>query len=141
MSEAQLKDKKIHLKIITHEQVVYENDVDAIYSPGSKGEFGVLYNHIPFMTTLQIGVTKVVIGGKSEYISTLGGIFQVKENHALILADEAEKGSDIDVPRAKLAKERAEARLGNAKDKKERARAERAIARAMARLKAADIKI
>ena len=84
---------------------------------------------------------EVIVDGKSEYISTLGGIFQVKENHALILADEAEKGSDIDVPRAKLAKERAEARLGNAKDKKERARAERAIAGAMARLKAADIKI
>ena len=140
MSEVQEQEKKIHLKIITHEKVVYENDVDAIYSPGTKGEFGVLYNHIPFMTTLKIGVTKVVDGDKIEYVSTLGGIFQVKDNAALILADEAERGSDIDIPRAKLAKERAEARLGNAKDKKERARAERAIARAMARLKAAALK-
>ena len=140
MSETQENNKKIHLKIITHEQIVYENDVDAIYSSGTKGEFGVLYNHIPFMTTLKIGVTKVIVGDKNEYISTLGGIFQVKDNSALILADEAERGSDIDIPRAKLAKERAEARLGNAKDKKERARAERAIARAMARLKAADFK-
>lgn len=133
-------NKKIHLKIITHEKIVYENDVDAIYSPGVDGEFGVLYNHIPFITILKIGVTKVTNGNNCEYISTLGGIFQIKDNNAIILADEAERGNDIDIPRAKLAKERAEARLGNETDKKERARAERAIARAMARLKAADMK-
>ena len=131
-------EKKLHLKIITHEKIVYEGDVDAVYSPGIAGEFGVLYNHIPFMTTLKIGVTKVVHGRNIEFISTLGGIFEVRDNKVVILADEAERGGDIDVPRAKLAKERAEARLGNAKDKKERARAERAIARALARLKAAD---
>ena len=130
-------NKKIHLKIITHEKIVYENDVDEIYSPGINGEFGVLYNHIPFMTTLKIGVTKVFTDGKPEFISTLGGIFEVKNNNVVILADEAERGNDIDIPRAKLAKERAEARLGNAKDKKERARAQKAIARALARLKAA----
>ena len=131
--------KKIHLKIITHEKIVYENDVDEVYSPGINGEFGILYNHIPFMTILKIGVTKIINNGNIEFISTLGGIFQIKNNNAIILADEAEKGDDIDVPRAKLAKERAEARLGNIKDKKERARAERAIARALARLKAAGI--
>ena len=140
MSENKSLDKKIHLKIITHEKIVYKGDVDAIYSPGVNGEFGVLYNHIPFMTTLKIGVTRVFHGNDIEFISTLGGIFEVRDNNAIILADEAERGGDIDVPRAKLAKERAEARLGNAKDKKERARAERAIARAMARLKAADMK-
>ena len=140
MAGNQSLEKKIHLKIITHEKIVFENDVDAVYSPGTQGEFGVLYNHVPFMTTLNIGVTKVLINGKYEYISTLGGIFKVRDNNVIILADEAENGSDIDIPRAKLAKERAEARLGNAKDKKERARAERAIARAMARLKAADLK-
>ena len=132
-------DKKIHLEIITHEKVVYKNDVDAVYSPGINGEFGILYNHIPFMTTLKIGVTKVLNNGEYEFISTLGGIFKVKNNKIIILADEAERGADIDIPRAKLAKERAEARLGNAKDKKERARAQKAIARALARLKAARI--
>lgn len=132
-------DKKIHLEIITHEKVVYKNDVDAVYSHGINGEFGILYNHIPFMTTLKIGVTKVLNNGEYEFISTLGGIFKVKNNKIIILADEAERGADIDIPRAKLAKERAEARLGNAKDKKERARAQKAIARALARLKAARI--
>ena len=132
-------DKKIHLEIITHEKVVYKNDVDAVYSPGINGEFGILYNHIPFMGGGKIGVTKVLNNGEYEFISTLGGIFKVKNNKIIILADEAERGADIDIPRAKLAKERAEARLGNAKDKKERARAQKAIARALARLKAARI--
>lgn len=133
-------DKTINVKIITHEKVVFEDDVEALYSPGTQGEFGILYNHIPFMTTLNIGVTRVIKNGKQEYISTLGGILHLRDNKVVILADEAERGADIDIPRAKLAKERAEARLGNAKDKKERARAEKAIARAMARLKAANVK-
>ena len=124
MAEEKTLDKKIHLKIITHEKIVYENDVDEVYSPGVQGEFGILYNHVPFMTTLKIGVTKVVNDKKEEFVSTLGGIFHLRDNKITILADEAEKGSDIDVPRAKLAKERAEAKLGNTKDKKERARSE-----------------
>lgn len=138
MADEKTTDKKLHLKIITHEKIVYENNVDAVYSPGVNGEFGILYNHIPFMTILKIGITRIMNNGNFESVSTLGGIFRVQDNEIIILADEAEKGCDIDIPRAKLAKERAEARLGNAKDRKERARAEKAIARAIARLKAAN---
>ena len=53
----------MHLKIVTHEKVVYDDNVDEIYSKGIDGEFGVLKNHIPFMTALDVGVTKVVKDG------------------------------------------------------------------------------
>ena len=139
MADEKTTDKKLHLKIITHEKIVYENNVDAVYSPGMNGEFGIVYGHIPFMTILKIGITRILNNGDWESVSTLGGIFRVQDNKITILADEAEKGCDIDIPRAKLAKERAEARLGTTKDRKERARAEKAIARAIARLKAANI--
>ena len=58
---------KLHLKITTHEKTVFDSDVDEIYSKGSNGEFGVLPNHIPFMTPLEIGVTKVIKDGKPYY--------------------------------------------------------------------------
>ncbi len=129
--------KKINLKIITHEKEVFNEEVDAIYSKSVEGEFGILPDHQPFMGALAIGVTKVEKDGQFEYISTMGGIFQFKNNNALILTDLAEKGNDIDVARAKSALERAEARIGSKEVEMDNARAQIALAKAMARLKAA----
>ena len=129
--------KKINLKIITHEKELFNEEVDAIYSKRVEGEFGILPDHQPFMAALDIGVTRAEENGKMEYFTTMGGIFQFKDNEALILTDLAEKGSDIDVTRAKSAKERAEARLGSHDVEIDNARAQIALAKAMARLKAA----
>lgn len=129
--------KKISLKIITHEKEVFNDNVDAIYSKSVEGEFGILPDHQPFMAALDIGVTKTEKAGEMEFFTTMGGIFQFKDNEALILTDLAEKGSDIDVTRAKSAKERAEARIGSREVEIDNARAQIALAKAMARLKAA----
>lgn len=131
-------DKKLHLKITTHERVVFDSDVDEIYSRGVEGEFGVLPGHIPFMTALDIGVTKVIIDGKSEYFTTMGGVFQIQGNEALILTQTAEKAEEIDVERAKEAMKRAEERLGGNFEDVDTQRAEVSVARAMARLKASN---
>lgn len=127
----------MNLKIITHEKVVFDGEVEEIYSRGIEGEFGVLKDHIPFMTTLDVGVTKVVSKSGTEFFTTMGGIFQFKDNEAKILTDIAEAGPTIDVTRAKEAKERAATRLAEAEASIDAKRAEAALARAMARLKAA----
>ncbi|MDD3419084.1 MAG: F0F1 ATP synthase subunit epsilon [Candidatus Gastranaerophilales bacterium] len=131
---------KLKLKVITPAKVLFESDnVDAVYSTAVDGEFGVMPGHIPYMTPLAIGVSKYVKGSESRYISTIGGIFQVKNNEVLILTDEAEFGEDIDIPRAKAAKERAEALLTKqTKEDVDIHRAEIALAKALARMKAAD---
>ena len=129
-------DKKLHLKITTHEKVVFDADVDEIYTKGTQGEFGILPNHIPFMSALDVGVTKVIVDGKPEYFTTMGGVFQLKNNEALILTQTAEKGSDINIERAEEAKKRAEERLENEPDTSDVQRAEIALSRALARLKA-----
>ena len=132
--------KKINLKIITHEKEVFNEEVDGIYAKSVEGEFGILPDHQPFMSALDIGVTKAEKDGKFEYFTTMGGIFQFKNNEALILTDLAERGTDIDVTRAKSAKERAEARIGSHEVEVDNARAQMALAKAMARLKAASQK-
>ena len=76
-------------------------------------------------------------GDKIKLFTTMGGIFQFKDNDAIILTDNAESGSDIDVARAKAAKERAEARLADKSAEIDAKRAEAALARAKARLKVA----
>ncbi len=126
----------MHLKIITHERVVFDEDVDAIYTKGTEGEFGVLKNHVPVMASLDIGVTKVQQGESEKYFTTMGGVFQFKDNEGLILTNTAESGDEIDVTRAKAALARAQARLAEADASIDAKRAEAAIARAMARLKA-----
>ncbi len=126
----------MHLKIITHEKVVFDEDVDEIYSRGVDGEFGILPNHIPVMTALDIGVTKVIQSGTPRYFTTMGGVFQFKDNEGILLTTTAEDGRDIDVARAKEALERAKAHLAEHNAELDIKRAEAALARAMARLKA-----
>jgi len=131
-----LDKKKLHLKITTHEKVVFDEDVDEIYSKGTQGEFGILPGHIPFMSALDIGITKIVIDGKSQRFTTMGGVFQLQGNEALILTQAAERADEIDIQRAEEAKKRAEERLETDSGEMDVERAEVALARALARLKA-----
>ena len=127
----------MHLKIITHDKIVFDEDVDEIYTRGVDGEFGILKGHVPVMSALDVGVTRAVQSNKTHMFTTMGGIFQFKDDNALILTDIAENGNDIDVTRAKSAKERAEARLADKHAEVDAHRAEAALARAKARLKVA----
>ena len=125
------------LKIITHERIVFESDVDELVIQTKSGQMGILKDHIPLTTALDIGVTKVKIDDKYKYFATMGGIFQFKDNTATILTDVCEDGCEIDVTRAKAAKERAEAILADQTAKIDAQRAQAALARSLARLKAA----
>lgn len=127
----------MHFKLITHDRVIFDEDVNEIYTKGVDGEFGILENHVPLMTALDVGVTKVVQDEKVYFFTTMGGIFQFKDNNAILLTDVAECGNDIDVARAKSALERAEARLADKNAEIDAKRAEAALARAKARLKVA----
>ena len=126
----------MHLKIITHEKVVFDENVDEIYTKTTDGEIGILKNHVPIMSALDIGVTKAVKDNVPIYFTTMGGVFQYKDDEALILTTTAERGEEIDVARAKEALKRAQARLADSEAEIDAKRAEAAVARAMARLKA-----
>ena len=126
----------MHLKIITHDNVVFDEDVDEIYTKGVNGEIGILKDHVPVMVALDIGVTKAYKNGSAVFFATMGGVLQFKDNNAIILTNAGECGCDIDIARAKEAKARAEARLAEVKADVDAKRAEAALARAMARLQA-----
>lgn len=126
----------MHLKIITHEKVVFDEDVDSIRTRGVDGEFGILKGHIPLMAALDIGVTRITQGNTVKNFTTMGGVFQFKEDEGIILTPTAESGDEIDVARAQAALERAKSRLAERNARNDAKRAEAAVARAMARLKA-----
>lgn len=125
------------LKIITHERIVYEGEADEIVIQTKTGQMGILKDHIPLTTVLEVGVTKIKQGDKERYFATMGGVFQFKDNVATILTDVCEDGCDIDITRANAAKNRAEARLADNSAKVDSQRAQAALARSLARLKAA----
>ena len=126
----------MHLKIITQERIVFDEDVDEVYTKTTDGEIGILKNHVPVMAAIDIGVTKAVKNNDSKFFTTMGGVLQFKDDEALILTSTAECGDEIDVTRAQEALKRAKERLANRDAEIDAKRAEAAVARAMARLKA-----
>lgn len=124
------------LKIITQEKIVFDGDVDEVYSRGVDGEFGLLKGHVPVMTALDIGITRAITGKDVKIFTTMGGILQFKDEECIILTSIAEASGDIDEIRAKEALDRAQERLKNADARLDAKRAEAAMARALVRLKA-----
>ena len=133
-----MENDKIHLKVLTHEKVVFDNDIDELYVKSKDGQLGILKNHVPVICALDIGVTKVIENNKAQCIATIGGILQYSNNQAVILTDNAELDCDIDIVRANQAKERALARLKAKDDNIDITRAQISLARAIARISARD---
>lgn len=129
---------KILLEIVTPEKKVLSEEVDIVVAPGEEGEFGVLPNHIPFLSQLKVGELRFRIGSSARYVAIMGGYAEVLPDHVTVLAPAAEEAIEIDVIRARAARERAERRLAEAKDRMEFTRAQAALQRAIARLRIAE---
>ncbi|MDZ7673329.1 MAG: F0F1 ATP synthase subunit epsilon [Halanaerobiales bacterium] len=130
--------KQILLEIITPKETVFKEKVDVLEAPAVDGLIGILPRHAPLITALKTGVIRVKQETKERYISVSEGIMDVKPDQVNIVARTAELPEEIDVDRAKKAKERAKERLEKSSAKIDQARAEGALERAMARIKAAE---
>jgi len=131
-----MADKRLSVEIVTPDRIVYNEEIDFIVVPGIEGYLGVLPMHAPIVSGLDIGVLKVIIDGKETKMAISGGFMEVNNDKVVVLADTAERADEVDVMRAKSARERAENRLANRTAEVDAARAEMALRRAMARLRA-----
>jgi F-type H+-transporting ATPase subunit epsilon len=134
--------QQIHLEVVTPAGAVVNEDVDIVNAPGYGGDFGVLASHAPFLSTIKIGLLTYQQGNDRKSLMISGGFSEVSNNKITFLVESAEAGSDIDVDRAMKAKERAEKRLAQAAaqdDNFNQVRAEAALQRALARIKASKI--
>jgi len=132
---------QIHLEVVTPAGPVVSDDVDIVTAPGVGGEFGVLANHAPFLSTIKTGTLSYTKDKQTKYLMVSGGFSEVSNNKITFLVESADYGNDIDVDRAMQAKERAEKRLAQARAQDEtfnRVRAEAALQRALARVRAAE---
>lgn len=132
--------EKLRLIIVTPYGQVLSEDVDEVTAPGSEGEFGVLPGHMPFFTTLKIGILTYKKDGQTNYVFINSGYAEVTHDKVIITADSAERAEDIDLERAIKAKERAEERLKKMEEI-DVARATAALERATMRIQLAQKRV
>jgi|GEM_PF-1736 F-type H+-transporting ATPase subunit epsilon len=141
---------KVHVRIVTAEAQLSDDEADMVIAPGGGGEIGIQARHIPIVTTLKPGELRVRKAADEDIYSVSGGFMEVRnedEGSAIIvLANAAERADTIDLARAQAARERAEERLAGARGQGESrgsehgsaidtTRAEAALARALTRIR------
>ena len=125
----------MHANVVTPDGTVYEGQAEMVIAQTTEGELGILPNHLPLVVPLTVGSVRIKANSKVEHIAVSGGFMEVRRDEVNILAESAELPSDIDVARARAAKERAERRLAQAKkENSDFKRAELALKRAINRL-------
>jgi len=131
--------KSFTLEIVTPDHVEFTGPVQSVNCPGVQGRFQVLYNHAPFLSTLDVGVLKVIDeAGETQTYAISGGVSQVFHNEMRVLADSAERTDHIDLERARQARERAEQRLRDRDEAIDHERARLALLRALNRIRAVE---
>src|SRR5215831_5423752 len=129
-----MADGSIDLTIVTPERSVVHERVDELEIPGSDGYFGVLPGHAPLFSELKIGEVGYRKGNQWTYLAVAWGFVEVLPDQVRLLAESAERAAEIDVERAKRAKERAEQRLVRTTDDIDYDRALISLERAMIRI-------
>lgn len=101
----------LRLRVVTPERLLLDEEVSEVTAPGTAGEFGVLPNHITFLSSLQPGRLTYKQGGQTHTLVVGGGFAEVVDNVMTILADSAEFAGEVNVERARTALRTAEESL------------------------------
>ncbi len=104
--------REFSVSVVTPDGPAYEGDAQMIIVPGAAGEIGVLARHAPLIATLKAGSTRVHLS-ETEILefATGPGFFQVLQDRAIALVDDAVEAAKIDADRAQEQLEAAQAEL------------------------------
>jgi len=86
----------LHFELVSPEKLVFSGEVQQVDLPGAEGDFGVLENHAPVVTTLRPGILTVHTAGGAQRIVVLGGFAEVSASGLTVLAEVAETVADMD---------------------------------------------
>lgn len=126
----------LNVRVITPDKVVWDAMAEEVILPSSTGQLGILVNHAPLLTALDIGVMRLKINGKWESIVLMEGFAEVENNKVTILSNGAEEASDIDLAAAQAELEKMSLLVDEAETKKEKIEAAIKLRKAKARLQA-----
>lgn len=88
--------EKLHFELVSPEKLLMSTDVDMVVVPGTEGDFGVLINHAPVVSTLRTGILEVHNGDGPQQILVCGGFAEVNPSGLTVLAEEAMPLADVD---------------------------------------------
>ncbi len=128
------------LEIITPDRVFFDDNTENVIVRTTVGDKGILAHHEPYVAALNIGKIKVMIDGRYRVAAISGGVIKVGRDKTTILAQSCEWADEIDVERAKRAKEIAEERMAAKTSQRDFDIAEYKLKRALNRIDVANNK-
>lgn len=127
--------KKFKLRVLTNDRNVFDGEVVKLITEDNDGKFGILADHSSYITMIKACKTRFQSeNGEEKILFTSKGILKIHNNQVEILCESSEFKEEIDIDRAKKAKERAEKRLTEKNEDIDMKRAKAALLRAKIRL-------
>jgi F-type H+-transporting ATPase subunit epsilon len=126
----------LNVRVITPDKIVWDANAEELILPSSTGQLGILSDHAPLLTALDIGVMRLKTDGVWTSIVLLEGFAEVENNKVTILCNGAEEGSLIDSTKAQEDLEKVTLLVEQAETKKEKIEATIELRKCKARLQA-----
>ena len=126
----------LNVRVITPDKVVWDAMAEELILPSSTGQLGILTDHAPLLTALDIGVMRLKSDAGWTSIVLMEGFAEVDENKVTILCNGAEEGSTIDAATVQQELEKVTLLVDEATTKKEKIEATIGLRKAKARVQA-----
>lgn len=130
--------KPFKLKIVTPKGIYKETDIEMLNLKTTAGQIGILANHIPLASAIDISEMNYIENGERKTFAISGGFVYVNDEETTIIANAIESPEEIDIRRAEEAKQRAEGRLHHSQSNIDIIRAEIALKKAINRIHVKD---
>ena len=132
--------KPFHLQIVTPDGLAYDGEAESLLVRTDDGDVEILAGHTDFLASVGIGRTRIRIGGEDRFASASGGFLSVSGGEVKLVTITFEFADQIDLSRAKAAKEKAEAAIAKANGERAERLAKAKLARALNRINVAELK-
>ena len=111
--------RQLYCRVITPEEVIYDGEANLIIARIADGDLGVLVDHSPLVSTVEVGEVRIKEGDDQLVYATSDGFFKVSENLVQVLVEEAVSVEEIDVDAAESRVEEAERELSEVSEEAE----------------------
>jgi len=125
----------VKVLVATAEREVYRGEAEMLVAPGVAGDLGILPKHAPLLCALTAGELRITVGAEEvDEVFVSGGFMEVQPDMITVLADSAERATDIDEAAALAAERKAKEVLAGKQDDVDYAVAEAELSMTAARL-------
>ena len=81
-------DKGFNIEIVTPQKLYFSGEVVSVTAPGEEGQFQILKNHAPLLSSLKTGKVKLALADRTEQsFSISDGFLEVSSNKAILLTE------------------------------------------------------